>query len=216
MMIVALGVALAPLLRPEIEDVVEVDVGQERRDHRALPRANLTRPNLPVFHHPDRQPFADQADDPPVADPVLHKANRLRPSGLPDANRHAHDRAARREISRFPRKELRRMLGSTTTQGRLATRLTCRAVLPSAHATAVAPWIIELSRLNTQPAPAPVNASTHASSRTRMTRGRCGCRVEVPVYPTPPPQIPACGFPAPGSRRRSIAIVGSDAGSLLQ
>jgi hypothetical protein len=30
-------------------------------------------------------------------------------------------------------------------------------------------------------------------------------------YPTPPPQIPACGFPAPGSRRRSIAIVGLDA-----
>jgi len=30
-------------------------------------------------------------------------------------------------------------------------------------------------------------------------------------YPTPPPQIPACGFPAPGSRRRSNAIVGLDA-----
>jgi hypothetical protein len=31
-------------------------------------------------------------------------------------------------------------------------------------------------------------------------------------YPTPPPQIPACSFPAPGSRRRSNAIVGVDAG----
>jgi hypothetical protein len=30
-------------------------------------------------------------------------------------------------------------------------------------------------------------------------------------YPTPPPQIPACGFPAPGSRQRSDAIVGLDA-----
>ena len=30
-------------------------------------------------------------------------------------------------------------------------------------------------------------------------------------YPAPPPQIPACGFPAPGSRRRSNAIVGLDA-----
>src|SRR4051794_302547 len=30
-------------------------------------------------------------------------------------------------------------------------------------------------------------------------------------YPTPPPQIPACGFPAPGSCRRSNAIVGLDA-----
>ena len=38
-------------------------------------------------------------------------------------------------------------------------------------------------------------------------------------YPTPPPQIPACSFPAPGSRRRSNAIVGfgrhRSAGSLL-
>ena len=30
-------------------------------------------------------------------------------------------------------------------------------------------------------------------------------------YSTPPPQIPACSFPAPGSRRRSNAIVGLDA-----
>src|SRR6266851_664788 len=30
-------------------------------------------------------------------------------------------------------------------------------------------------------------------------------------YPTPPPQIPACGFPAPGSRQRSNAMVGLDA-----
>src|ERR1700730_7738867 len=30
-------------------------------------------------------------------------------------------------------------------------------------------------------------------------------------HPTPPPQIPACSFPTPGSRRRSNAIVGLDA-----
>ena len=30
----------SPLARPEIEDVVQVDVGQERRDHRALRRAH--------------------------------------------------------------------------------------------------------------------------------------------------------------------------------
>src|SRR5208282_5333442 len=49
---VALGMALPPLLRPEIEDVMEINVGQEWRDHRALRRADFARPYLPVFHHP--------------------------------------------------------------------------------------------------------------------------------------------------------------------
>lgn len=39
---VALGFAPPPLLRPKVEDVVQVDVGQQRRDHRALRR--------PPFH----------------------------------------------------------------------------------------------------------------------------------------------------------------------
>src|SRR5208282_2278697 len=74
---VALGMALPPLLRPEIEDVMEINVGQEWRDHRALRRADFARPYLPVFHHPDLQPFADQADDPPVADAMFHEANEV-------------------------------------------------------------------------------------------------------------------------------------------
>src|SRR6516162_8980459 len=32
-------------------------------------------------------------------------------------------------------------------------------------------------------------------------------------YPAPPPQIPPCGFPAVGSRRRSNAIEGKELGS---
>ena len=32
-------------------------------------------------------------------------------------------------------------------------------------------------------------------------------------YPTPPPQIPSCSFPAVGSRRRSNAIEGKELGS---
>jgi hypothetical protein len=94
---------------------------------------------------------------------LLSVHHRLRPSGLPDAGRRARGATVRKEISRFPREELRYMLGSSTTQGRSATRLTCRAVLPSAHATASAPWTFELSRLNTQTAPSPVNASPRPS-----------------------------------------------------
>ena len=40
---------------------------------------------------------------------------------------------------------------------------------------------------------------------------RCGCRGREPGYPGPPAQIPACGFPALGSYRRSDAIAGVDA-----
>ena len=35
-------------------------------------------------------------------------------------------------------------------------------------------------------------------------------RGREPGYPGPPAQIPACGFPAPGSYRRSNAIAGVD------
>jgi hypothetical protein len=55
------------------------------------------------------------------------------------------------------------MLGSSTKQSRPGTRLACRTVLSSADATASALWTLELSRLNTQPALTPVNASAGAS-----------------------------------------------------
>jgi hypothetical protein len=37
------------------------------------------------------------------------------------------------------------------------------------------------------------------------------CSGRGPGYPGPPAQIPACGFPAPGSCRRLDAIAGVDA-----
>src|SRR4029077_16278083 len=68
---VARGLTLSPAVGPEVEHVVQIDVGQERRDHRALPCPPLTDGHDPVFHDARLEPFADQADDTPVADPML-------------------------------------------------------------------------------------------------------------------------------------------------
>src|SRR6266487_906332 len=70
---IARGLTLSPAHGPEIKDVVQVDVGQERRDYRALPRSPVTDGHDPVFHDARLEPFADQADDAPVADPMLHE-----------------------------------------------------------------------------------------------------------------------------------------------
>ena len=72
---VARGLAPSPALRPEIEHVVQVDVGEQRRDHRSLPGSRLADPDGPVLQNTRLQPLADEADDAPIADPVLHEAN---------------------------------------------------------------------------------------------------------------------------------------------
>src|SRR6202011_52781 len=72
---VASSLAPSPARRPEIEDVVQVDVGQKRRDHRSLARPPLARRNDPVFQDTRLEPFTDQADDARVADPVLDEAD---------------------------------------------------------------------------------------------------------------------------------------------
>jgi hypothetical protein len=49
-------------------------------------------------------------------------------------------------------------------------------------------------------------ADSHSDDRYVSCRGR------EPGYPGPPAQVPACGFPAPGSCRRSDAIEGRGLG----
>src|ERR1700738_4271981 len=56
-----------------MEDIVQVDVGEERRDRRPLPCPPGTDGHDPIFHDARLEPFADQADDAPVADPMLHE-----------------------------------------------------------------------------------------------------------------------------------------------
>jgi hypothetical protein len=84
-------------------------------------------------------------------------------------------------------------------------------ILPSATQTASAPGISFLSRLNGWPARSPADASPTSSRMPAHGSGPMWLSGRGASYPTPPPQIPACSFPAPGSRRRSNAIVGLDA-----
>ena len=72
---VASSLAPSPARRPEIEDVVQVDIGQKRRDHRSLPVPPLARRDDPVFQDTRFEPFTDQADDARVADPMLDEAD---------------------------------------------------------------------------------------------------------------------------------------------
>ena len=70
---VPLGMVASPPLSPEIEDVMQVDVRQQRRGNAALRRPHLWPGHLPAFHHPSLKPFTNQADDALVADPVFQE-----------------------------------------------------------------------------------------------------------------------------------------------
>ncbi len=68
---VAGGLMPSPAFGPKVQDVVQVDVGKQRRDHRALPRSPVTDRHGPVFENARPKPFPDQADDALVADPMF-------------------------------------------------------------------------------------------------------------------------------------------------
>jgi hypothetical protein len=62
-----------PVLNPEIEGVVQINVRQQRRDYRPL-RGSLYSGNpLTVFDHTRFEPLADQANDPLIGNPVFDK-----------------------------------------------------------------------------------------------------------------------------------------------
>jgi hypothetical protein len=72
---VARRLAPTPLRGPQVEDVVQVEVRQQRRNHCALGRPLLTRRHQPVFQDTGLEPFLDQPEDAPVADPVFQEAD---------------------------------------------------------------------------------------------------------------------------------------------
>jgi hypothetical protein len=72
---VASGHASSPARGPQVEDVVQVDVGEQRRDHRSLPRPLSLTVTAPSSRNSRPQPLADQADDALVADPMLDEAD---------------------------------------------------------------------------------------------------------------------------------------------
>jgi hypothetical protein len=65
---VAARLARSPLLNPQVEHVVKVDVCEERRNRRPLRRPFIgVRPN-PIFEDACGQPFLDEPHDPLVPD----------------------------------------------------------------------------------------------------------------------------------------------------
>jgi hypothetical protein len=72
---VALRLPRSPSLDPKVEDIVQVDVGQQRTDAAALHGADLTHGVLPVLQHARSQPFLDEPYDAPVCHAVLDEPN---------------------------------------------------------------------------------------------------------------------------------------------
>ncbi len=68
---VAFGFCLAPLLHPEVEHVVQVDVGQQRRGTAALWRSFVAARPPSFFQHARVQPFTDEPHHALVRYPVL-------------------------------------------------------------------------------------------------------------------------------------------------
>src|SRR6267142_4582092 len=72
---VARGFCLAPVLHPEVEHVVQVDVSQQRRGTAALWRSLFTARPLSFFQHARVQPFTDEPQHALVCYAVLDKLN---------------------------------------------------------------------------------------------------------------------------------------------
>src|SRR5437867_4327516 len=70
---VAVGLRLPPPLDPEVEHIVQVEVGQQRADAPALDRTGVGRCSPPILQHAGPQPFLDEAHDAPVRHAVLEK-----------------------------------------------------------------------------------------------------------------------------------------------
>src|SRR5882672_6962841 len=68
---IAVGPLLTPRLDPQIEHVMEINVGQKRRGTAALGRPFLHPYPFPILQHAGVEPFLDQSHDAPIGYPVL-------------------------------------------------------------------------------------------------------------------------------------------------
>src|SRR5262245_28581680 len=64
---------LAPGFDPEVEHIMQVHVGEQRRNHGSLRRSYLCLRPLPIFRYSGLQPFLDQAKYPVIRHAVLDK-----------------------------------------------------------------------------------------------------------------------------------------------
>src|SRR5262249_36000501 len=67
---------LAPGFDPQIEDVMQIDIREQRRCHCALRSTYLGFRPLAIFRHSRLQPFLDQAKNAAIGHPVLDKLHR--------------------------------------------------------------------------------------------------------------------------------------------
>src|SRR5260370_9563124 len=72
---VAVGFCLTPVLRPEVEHVVQIDVSQQRRGTAALWCSLFTARPLSLFQHACVQPFANEPHHALVSYSVLNELN---------------------------------------------------------------------------------------------------------------------------------------------
>src|SRR5260370_33959886 len=72
---VAFGFCLTPVLHPEVEHIVQIDVGQQRRGTAALWRSFFTARPLPFFQHARVHSLADEPHDALVSYSVLDELN---------------------------------------------------------------------------------------------------------------------------------------------
>src|SRR6266436_5914896 len=68
---VAVRPLLTPRLDPQVEPVMEINVGQQRRSTAALGRSFFRACSFPILQHARVEPFLDQSHDAPVRNPVL-------------------------------------------------------------------------------------------------------------------------------------------------
>jgi hypothetical protein len=68
------SIPLSPAIRPEVEHVVQVDVGQHRRDDRTLRCAFLADNDPTSFQYSRLQPQLDQPQQSPVCDSVFQES----------------------------------------------------------------------------------------------------------------------------------------------
>ena len=67
--------AAAPLLRPEVEDVMQVGVSQQGGNSSPLWRPSLAIGHDPFFKHSRLQPFANQPENALVSNPMFHETD---------------------------------------------------------------------------------------------------------------------------------------------
>src|SRR6266545_4304139 len=202
---------LPPPLDPEIEHVVQIEVGQQRADASALHRPYLAPCPRALLQHAGVQPFLDESHDAPVRNPVLDKlvlqhGNAERPQppvGLRDVR--SPDRLRPVRPSRQPSREILkiRFQALAVVPPRLAVDPRRRVSLQRVVRGAQVLDVIHVVQERREPLlPVPFGCLTHSvECIERACPARAPARVALARVPLgPPPSLPRL-------RGRSLGLV---------